>query len=75
MMVSCGTNFAIRYIENGGHLYFQDICRVNDPTSSDDHKTTALTYTAGLRPVFTLKSNVKITGGNGTASNPYTLGV
>ena len=29
----------------------------------------------GLRPVFTLKSNVKVTGGAGTSTSPYTLGV
>lgn len=29
----------------------------------------------GLRPVFTLKTNVKVTGGAGTSANPYTLGV
>ena len=31
--------------------------------------------TNGLRPVFTLKSTIKVTGGNGTSSSPYTLGV
>ena len=30
--------------------------------------------TYGLRPVFRLKSNIKVTGGNGTESNPYILG-
>ena len=29
----------------------------------------------GLRPVFTLKSGIRITGGSGTESDPYTLGV
>ena len=29
----------------------------------------------GVRPVLYLKSNVKITGGSGTSSNPYTLGI
>ena len=29
----------------------------------------------GLRPVFILKSGIKVTGGNGTSSSPYTLGV
>ena len=29
----------------------------------------------GLRPVFKLKDNIKITGGSGTESDPYTLGV
>ena len=36
-------------------------------------------YTAyssyGVRPVLTLKSNIQITGGTGTSSSPYTLGV
>ena len=29
----------------------------------------------GARPVLYLKSNVKITGGDGTSTNPYTLGI
>mgnify|MGYP004712551245 FL=1 len=29
----------------------------------------------GVRPTLYLKSNVKITGGSGTSSNPYTLGL
>lgn len=28
----------------------------------------------GLRPVFTLKAGIKVTGGNGTLESPYTLG-
>ena len=31
--------------------------------------------TAGLRPVFTLKDTVKITGGSGTENSPYLLGI
>ena len=31
--------------------------------------------THGLRPVFTLKSDIKVTGGSGTDEDPYTLGV
>ena len=30
--------------------------------------------TAGFRPVFKLKSGIKVTGGNGTSEDPYTLG-
>ena len=30
---------------------------------------------AAIRPVFYLKSSVKFTGGDGTKSNPYTLGL
>ena len=37
------------------------------------------TYSAdvihGLRPVFHLKSDIKVTGGSGTEEDPYTLGV
>ena len=29
--------------------------------------------TLGLRPCFYLKSNIKITGGNGTSESPYTM--
>ena len=29
----------------------------------------------GLRPVFKLRSNVRITGGSGTRTNPYKLGI
>lgn len=31
--------------------------------------------TQGLRPVFTLKAGLKVTGGAGTSTSPYTLGV
>ena len=41
-------------------------------------KSESTTYSAtpyfGLRPVFTLKSGIKVTGGSGTSSSPYTLG-
>lgn len=29
----------------------------------------------GLRPVFTLKIQIKVTGGDGTSEKPYELGV
>ena len=35
----------------------------------------SLSVTSGLRPVFTLKDEVKVTGGSGTEDDPYTLGV
>ena len=40
--------------------------------SDDGPRMSAITH--GLRPVFKLKSNIKVTGGNGTSSSPYTLG-
>ena len=35
----------------------------------------AYDYSYGLRPVFTLKSGIKVTGGNGESGTPYTLGL
>lgn len=35
--------------------------------------STSVTY--GLRPVFTLKSTVRVVGGSGTSSSPYVLGL
>ena len=40
-----------------------------------DNKATAGPAPQGLRPVFDLISTVKITGGDGSENNPYTLGV
>ena len=36
---------------------------------------TNASYSNGVRPVVTLSSNIQITGGAGTSSNPYTLGI
>ena len=36
---------------------------------------TARSNSNGLRPVFTLKSGIKVTGGNGESGTPYTLGL
>ena len=44
-------------------------CYVNFEDRIDSHG-----YNYGLRPVFTLKPGIKITGGNGTSDSPYTLG-
>ena len=56
-------------MSSGGGLYNDAICVVTN------RATLPKSYTRGLRPVFTLKSNVKVTGGSGTSDNPYTLGV
>lgn len=42
---------------------------------SEDGTTYCYSSTYGLRPVFTLKSEAQITGGEGTEENPYTLGI
>ncbi len=54
----------------GNHEAIVNIWPASDPYNPT--KPHSITY--GLRPVFHLKSNVKITGGNGTSDSPYTLG-
>ena len=43
--------------------------------SSGDFFYTSANNSTGVRPVLTLNSNIQITGGTGTSSSPYTLGV
>ena len=45
---------------------------VNGSGDIDDHDAS---NSHGVRPVLTLNSNIQITGGTGTSSSPYTLGV
>jgi hypothetical protein len=45
-----------------GGIYYQNDGSTQDSSSS-----------GGVRPIITLKSNLKITGGSGTASDPYTI--
>ncbi len=42
--------------------------------AKDEYYTYAGTFSYGLRPVFTLKSGIKIIGGDGTKNSPYRLG-
>ena len=60
----------VRYVNTSCDLYLNPLCGVNSSGS-----TSAWSDTDGLRPVFTLKSGIKVTGGNGTEESPYTLGV
>ena len=62
-----------RYVitRDAGNSYFNNYSKlnyVNYGTSSDQ-------VGAPIRPIVTLKSTVRITGGSGTASDPYTLGI
>ena len=50
---------------------FPKIVLINNNTTNN---TKGYSKTYGLRPVFKLKTNVKVTGGKGTSSSPYTLG-
>ena len=55
----------------GASLSSQQIVLINNNTTNN---TKGYSKTYGLRPVFKLKTNVKVTGGKGTSSSPYTLG-
>ena len=57
-----------------GHVYMlHDLGMIDNYTGSNTNSTAILNLI--VRPVLYLKSNVKITGGDGTSSNPYTLGL
>lgn len=63
------TSFYIYGINASGNWCHVQLCEIqnggiNDSTSS----------TLGLRPVFTLKPEIKIIGGTGTSNDPYILG-
>ena len=60
--------YRIRFI-NGNSL---DLCSLYRTNTSGNSFIFSGTY--GLRVVFHLKSDIKVTGGNGTSDNPYTLG-
>lgn len=51
-----------------GGLDDNDVCGVND-TNVYSHS-----HAYGLRPIFHLRSNIKVTGGTGKIGNAYTLG-
>ena len=62
--------FFVRSVNSSGSLSTNPLCLVNS-----NGNTLASSFSCGLRPVFTLKSDIKVTGGNGESGTPYTLGV
>ena len=66
------SDFYVRYVGTSGGVYDNYLCRVH---SFGDAYANANNYSYGLRPVFTLKSGIKVTGGNGESGTPYTLGL
>lgn len=65
---SYNSNFYVRFVNASGHLSNNnDLCYVNTYGS-----TRGKSYSYGFRPVFTLKSRIKVTKGDGDAT-PYTL--
>ena len=68
---SSNSGFGVRNVLSDGILDSNDyLCNV-----SSNGSTSSISYASGLRPCFTLKSGIKVTGGSGTESSPYTLGV
>ena len=66
---SYSSNFGVRNVDASGTLYHNTLCRV-----FNDGDTSSFSDPFGLRPVFHLKSNIKVTGGTGEEGSPYTLG-
>ena len=67
---SYNSDFFVRSVYPIGEVRNDYLCYVafNGSTGADSNSY-------GLRPVFTLKSGIKVTGGNGESGTPYTLGV
>ena len=64
------TAFNMNYMQGGSSHNIRCLFSIESKGSLNSHSVTF-----GLRPVFTLKSNIKVTGGSGTSSSPYTLGI
>ena len=65
------SNFIVRYVSVAGAL----ITAASVGRVYNNSNTSGGGYPYGLRPVFTLKSGIKITGGDGSYYSPYSLGV
>ena len=64
------TTLYVRTVGSGGNASYCYPVQLYRTISNKGYR-----YINGLRPVFTLKTNVKVTGGAGTSASPYTLGV
>ena len=61
--------FSIRMVQANGIFNGLTLCGVTSNDLVEERRT------LGLRPVFHLKPGIKVTGGSGTSTDPYTLGV
>ena len=62
------SDFCVRVVLTSGSLSYYDLCYVYS-----DGDAYGISFSFGLRPVFHLKSGIKVTGGDGSEGNPYTL--
>ena len=60
--------FIVRFVAADVGLYSSYMCGVNSGGGAGGDS-----YTFGFRPCFSLKFDIKITGGNGTSESPYTM--
>ena len=67
------SDFWVRFVYPDGRVGNCTFCHVL--SDGDTGCTGADLNSNGLRPVFTLKSGIKVTGGNGESGTPYTLGL
>ena len=65
---SSTSDFSVRSVRTSGSLSNNYLCFVGSAGSPG-----GISYSNGLRPVFHLKSGIKVTGGDGSEGNPYTL--
>ena len=62
------SSFDVRLVDASGALTSRRLCNVYS-----DGRTSGRSHDYGLRLVFRLKSGIKVTGGDGSEGNPYTL--
>ena len=71
-VIGCGTYdtyFDIKCLLAGGGQFGCSLCYIEK-----EGNIQSVSISNGLRPVFHLKQGIKITGGSGTKTDPYTLG-
>ena len=64
---SYASDFRVRHVNTSGNLNYNYLCNVNS-----NGRTYGASHAYGFRPVFTLKSDIKITEGDGV-DTPYRL--
>jgi hypothetical protein len=62
--------FGVQNVNSSGSLNNTAFCLISSKGSIN---SASLEY--GLRPIFHLRSNIKVTGGTGKTEHPYILGI
>jgi len=64
------SDFCVCYLNTSGSVSYNDLFN-----AYSDGSTNAISRSYGVRPVVSLKSGIKITGGTGDEGDPYTIGI